>query len=608
MNLRYLLKSCIILGFFIGESDRGLSQDQRIADSLKSIYTTGEYSDASEFEILHELAFNEQNDYDLALSYAGQLILLASNEGNLIYLHRGYLQKGRINRLKGNFEVAFDCFFKSIDAAEKAGYDEGIGGAYINIADIYSISDNSTNAIKYYNQAIEILRNSPDSTALATALLNAGDEYFNSGNYDDALRHFEESGQIFKNVNYLIGTAYNLGNTGMVYAEQGKDQLAQENITQAITMLEELKDFYPISVYLITMSDIYIKQHDLVTALTYTHRSLELATRYGLKDQISDANLKLAELYDQQGNQLASYRYYKHHIAYRDSVTNIETVRQMANLRTDFEVSQKQAEVDLLEKESLIAQLRTKRQKFVIYATVISLIVVALLALGALNRYQYIKKTKRIIEEEKNRSEDLLLNILPKETAMELMENGKVKAKKFSSVTVLFTDFKEFTKLVEHVEPEQLIRSIDYYFKKFDEITTRYGLEKIKTIGDAYMCAGGLPTVSTTHARNVILAAKEMIELVNKKRDAQDDLIHFEIRIGIHTGPVVAGIVGLKKWQYDIWGDTVNIASRMESNSASGMVNLSESTYHEIKDEFDCTYRGEIEVKNHGPVKMYFLS
>jgi adenylate cyclase len=189
-----------------------------------------------------------------------------------------------------------------------------------------------------------------------------------------------------------------------------------------------------------------------------------------------------------------------------------------------------------------------------------------------------------------------------------LMENGKVKAKKFSSVIVLFTDFKEFTKLVEHVEPEQLIRSIDYYFKKFDEITTRYGLEKIKTIGDAYMCAGGLPTVSTTHARNVILAAKEMIELVNKKRDAQDDLIHFEIRIGIHTGPVVAGIVGLKKWQYDIWGDTVNIASRMESNSASGMVNLSESTYHEIKDEFDCTYRGEIEVKNHGPVKMYFLS
>ncbi|MCK5469203.1 MAG: adenylate/guanylate cyclase domain-containing protein, partial [Cyclobacteriaceae bacterium] len=166
----------------------------------------------------------------------------------------------------------------------------------------------------------------------------------------------------------------------------------------------------------------------------------------------------------------------------------------------------------------------------------------------------------------------------------------------------------EFTKFAEYVEPEQLIKSIDFYFKEFDEITTKYGLEKIKTIGDAYMCAGGLPTENQTHARKVILAAKEMIELVNRELQTQDDLIHFEIRIGVHTGPLVAGIVGTKKWQYDIWGDTVNIASRMESNSESGMVNLSETTYYEIKDEFPCEYRGELEVKNHGPMKMYFLS
>ena len=318
--------------------------------------------------------------------------------------------------------------------------------------------------------------------------------------------------------------------------------------------------------------------------------------------------MKLSELYQQDGNPEVSYKYYKNHIVYRDSVNNLESIQQIADLRTDFEVSQKQVEVDLLEKESVISQLRVKRQRLVIYSTGVALILVALLAFGALHRYKYIKKTNLIIEEGKNRSENLLLNILPQETAQELMENGKVKAKKFDSATVLFSDFKGFTKLAEHVEPEQLVQSIDFYFKAFDEITTKYGLEKIKTIGDSYMCAGGLPTESQTHARDVIRAGQDMIDLVTKEWKADDDLIHFEIRIGVHTGPVVAGIVGIKKWQYDIWGDTVNIASRIESNSETGRINLSETTYKEIKDEFPCEYRGVIDVKNRGSLKMYFLT
>src|SRR6185295_2977278 len=129
---------------------------------------------------------------------------------------------------------------------------------------------------------------------------------------------------------------------------------------------------------------------------------------------------------------------------------------------------------------------------------------------------------------------------------------------------------------------------------------SKYGMEKIKTIGDSYMCASGLPTPNKNHAQNAILAAKEMIELVKMELNALDGLSHFEIRIGIHSGPVVAGIVGIKKWQYDIWGDTVNIASRMEVGSKTGSINLSETTYNEIKDEFPCEYRGEIEVKHRG--------
>jgi adenylate cyclase len=601
MNLRIFVKSYSFLFALNLFSYTTFCQDQRIADSLKIIYQTGGYPDSIELEVLHELSFNEMNDYNLALSFATELILLSTEKGIPIFQYRGYLQKGRITRLKGDLQEAIQLFFRSAEFAEKAGYSEGVGGAYISIADIYSINGSSENAILYYNRAIELLRNTNDSVTLATALLNAGDEYFNSQKYDSALLYFKESGVIFKNVDYLIGTAYNLGNVGMVYAEQDNDALAETNINEAIAILEELQDYYPIAVYLTYMSDIYSNKGEDEKALAYAKRSLELAEQYGLKEQISDANLKLSEIYEAAGDLEQSYLYYKNHIAYRDSVRNIESVQQMADLRTNYEVSQKQIEVDLLNQQK-------ENQQIIVIATVIALFLIGLLAFGLYRRSIFIQRTSKIIEKEKNRSESLLLNILPEETAIELKEKGRVQAKKFESATVLFTDFREFTKLAEAADPEQLIRSVDFYFKEFDEIITRHGLEKIKTIGDAYMCAGGLPSESTTHATDTILAAKEMLAFVDQELHAKNDLIHFEIRIGVHSGQLIAGIVGNKKWQYDIWGDTVNIASRIESKSTSGKINLSESTYLLINDQFPCEYRGEIEIKNHGPVKMYFLS
>jgi class 3 adenylate cyclase len=214
----------------------------------------------------------------------------------------------------------------------------------------------------------------------------------------------------------------------------------------------------------------------------------------------------------------------------------------------------------------------------------------------------------RNINKEKRRSDDLLLNILPAKTAEELKEHGKVKAKKFDSVTVMFTDFQAFTKYSQSLSPEVLVESVDYFFSKFDQIIDTYKLEKIKTIGDAYMCAGGLTNDSKDHIVNVIRAAFEIKDFVEEtKQMSNDDITHFNIRIGINTGTVVAGVVGKKKFAYDIWGDTVNVASRMESNSEAGKINISENTYQLIKDHFDCEYRGEIDVKNKGMMKMYFV-
>lgn len=583
----------LLMGFLFFLLQPVTAQDQKIADSLKIIYQLETPADTARLELLRNLAFNEVTDLNLALTYAEELIQLSKKLGNYLYLHRGYYQKGSIKRLLGNLEEALDAFIKSGDAAHRAKYGKGEGNTYAAIADIYAVSNNHKNARLYYIKAILTLRQSADSIALASAISNAGDEFLNSKIYDSALLHFKEAALIFEKVNYITGKAYSLGNMGMVYANTGQTGLAEKNINEAISILETAGDYYPICVYLVSMCDIYVQKGDEQTALNYAKKSLQLAEKYGLKEQISDANLKLSELYEKSGNTAESFRYYKNYIAYRDSVNNIKTVQKMADLRTDYEVSKKQTEVDLLNQE--------KKNQRIMLISVFIILGLAIVLLATL--YWYFKTISR----EKKRSESLLLNILPAETAKELKQNGKVDAVKFDEVTVLFTDFVSFSKLAEHVEPVQLVKSIDYYFKGFDEITTKYGLEKIKTIGDSYMCACGLPTANPAHARNVILAAKEMIELVKHTMHAEDGLSHFDVRIGMHTGPVVAGIVGIKKWQYDIWGDTVNIASRMESKSEPGRVNLSETTYGIIKDEFPCEYRGEIEVKNRGILKMYFL-
>lgn len=548
----------------------------------------------SKLELLRNLSFNEMSDLKLGLKYAEELINLAEQAGNNSYLRSGYFLKGTKKRMLGNLDEALDAYLKSAEVARRSHHLRGEGDAYGAIADIYSEANDHPNANFFYNKAITMLRQSNDSISLASALSNAGDEFYKINNYDSALLYFREAKVIFDKVNYLSGKGYSLGNIGMVYAKIGKNNLAEKNINEAIHILEAVQDYYPICDYLISMSDVYLNKGDEQTALNYALRSLSLAERYGLKQQIAGANLKLSELYEKAGELDLALRNYKNYIIYRDSINNLNTVQRMADLRTNYEVSQKQLEVNML-----------SRQKQSQHTILISLFVILGLTIVLLGTLYWYYKT---ISTEKLRSESLLLNILPAETAKELKQKGKVEAVKFDQVTVLFTDFVEFSKLAEHIEPVQLVKSIDFYFKKFDEITTKYGLEKIKTIGDSYMCACGLPTLNPAHARNVINAAKEMMDLVKSELHKNNGVSHFDIRMGIHTGPVVAGIVGIKKWQYDIWGDTVNIASRMESMSKPGRINLSETTWHQIKDEFTCEYRGEIEVKGRGLLKMYFLA
>ncbi len=575
------------------------AQNPELADSLILEYKRGSYQE-DELVILKDISINS-HEIAVKKHYSELLIKKAGKDSVFEYLSSGYIQKGNALQLEGDYSAALKAYFIGLKYANRFNEASKIGGAHIAIADTYSIIENRRMAAEYYDKGIEILRQTQDSVTLASALLNAGDDAFHSEEYKKALDYFKESGSIFKDLNYTIGIAYNLGNVGMVYAEVGKDDLALKNINQAIGLLEELREYYPIAVYLTYMADIYMKHGRVEESLAFANRSLKIATQYGLKDQISDANLKLSELYKNIGNFEKAYSHYQAYITFRDSINNISVVQQMAELRTDFEISQKQIEVDLLAQQK-------RTQKIIVIATAIALFLIILLSIGLFRRNKFIKRTSKIIEKEKNRSEELLLNILPEETAQELKNFGKVTSQRFESVTVLFTDFKDFTRCSENVSPELLVESVDYYFSKFDEIIEKYDLEKIKTVGDSYMCAGGLPFPTKDHALLTVLAGIEIAEFVENERiNSTKNIIPFEVRIGVNTGTVVAGVVGKKKFAYDIWGDTVNIASRMESSSEAGCINISENTYELIKDHFNCKYRGEIEVKNKGMMKMFYV-
>jgi class 3 adenylate cyclase len=213
-------------------------------------------------------------------------------------------------------------------------------------------------------------------------------------------------------------------------------------------------------------------------------------------------------------------------------------------------------------------------------------------------------------EVERQKSEKLLLNILPKDVATELKEKGFAEPVLFESVSVMFTDFKGFTQIAETMTPTELLKDLDACFVQFDKITERYNLEKLKTIGDSYMCAGGIPRINKTHAIDCVLAALEIqaFMIMMKEMKEMMEMPFWELRLGIHSGSLVAGVIGEKKFAYDVWGDTVNTASRMESSGTPGKINISGTTYELIKEYFECEFRGMVKAKNKGEVAMYYVN
>lgn len=459
----------------------------------------------------------------------------------------------------------------------------------------YYLDDDPT-ALQHWTKGLRFAKASGDSATITGLLNNLGNVYSNI-DPDSSLRYYEEALQFHvadKDSSYTAMIYLNIA--FCYYDDFGilDSSMAYTNRAQAI--YEALQDEEGMAGIYAQSARIYTDLEDYKKAADYAQRAKQLSGKLGSPRLLSNALDALRYAQYGQGKFKGAYETADELILLIDSLAASENVALITEMEKEYELVKADAEIQILNAEKGKAEAEVRQQNIVILSSAIGLILLIITFIS--------------ISRGKKRSDELLLNILPFETAQELKETGKAQAKKLDDVTVLFTDFKGFTFMSEQLSPERLVEEIDFCFSEFDRIIERHGIEKIKTIGDSYMAAGGVPSPIDNHAQKVVRAALDiqefMSELAEKKKSQNEP--YFEIRIGVNSGPLVAGIVGIKKFQYDIWGDTVNTASRMESAGETGKVNISESTYQLVKNEFKCEHRGKVEAKGKGEIDMYFVS
>jgi len=511
-----------------------------------------------------------------------------------------YTSMGGVYYNQGGDIEALELNLKALKYAEESKDTLRMETSFLNIGAIYGKKVQTYDkAIEFYHKAFPLAKAINDNQTFGVSAVNLGEVYMNKGNYDSAEYYFDIS---LKAVDGTEDAPYTLNDMGALYMLKQDYDKAIEIQTKACILGKSLDMKSDWAIALIGLAKSYKAKKDIANASAKFLEAEVVANEVDAKYSLSEIYLGLSELYTEKKDFANASKYQSLLLAVKDSIYNLESDKKLGTLQFTFDLDKQKNQISLLTKDQEIQQQEIARQKLVRNGFVGGFAVVLVFAGIFFRQRNKIKVAKK-------RSDELLLNILPEETAEELKETGTAKAKKFDLVSVMFTDFKNFTQASELLSPEELVKEIDACFSAFDTIITKYGIEKIKTIGDAYMCASGLPVEKANHAEDIIKAGLEMQAYIekNKKEKQAQNKIYFELRLGIHSGPVVAGVVGTKKFAYDIWGDAVNTASRMESSGEIGKVNISGSTYELVKDKFNCVHRGKIQAKNKGEIDMYFV-
>lgn len=594
-----------------------------------------------------------RGNYDQALASFGQCLELAEQTGHKSEIALAVGNIGGIYTEQGNYPQALVYLKRAAKIQEELGNTRGVAIALCNIGTLYQYQGHYANALSYFERGLKLKEEIGEKRQMGLTMSEIGGVYLSLGDSSKALDYFERGLHMEEEIGNTTGIASGLGSIGSVYQLQGNYPKALYYHERCSTLYEQMGNKAGVAKTLDHIGDIYHKQGNYAQALVHNEASLKIQQEIGDQLGVAGSLTDLGAVYNAlQKNQLAiekcqqaltlseeigaiilqkgacgclynAYKslgdgnqalvYHEQMLLLDDSLQSEATAKKLQQMEfakqvlADSIASAEKARVVRAGHEEEVRK-KNRTRNYLVGAALFLLLVSG----GLYSRWQYVRKAKKVIEKEKDRSENLLLNILPADIAEELKEKGRADARDFDMVSILFTDFKGFTAASEKLSAQELVAEINSCFEAFDAIMGKYNVEKIKTIGDAYMAAGGLPVPAADSVRNTVLAALEMQAFIADRKTVNDAANQpaFEMRVGIHTGAVVAGIVGVKKFAYDIWGDTVNTASRMESSGAVGKVNLSETTYELLKDDPDFAFesRGKVAAKGKGEMEMYFVS
>ncbi len=525
------------------------------------------------------------SDYTRALDYYGKALVLAEELGNKAAMATHFGNIGTVHQNLSDYARALEYMGKALSLNEELGNKQGVAIHLGNIGNVHLNLLDYPRALEYIGKALALDEELANKTGVAIDLGNMANVYYYLSDYSRALEYMGRALSLNEELDNKRGVASILGNIGNVHQKLSDYARALEQMGKALALDEELDNKAGMATWLGNIGATYAKQdfdgYDPAKAEEYLLRAIDLSTGIGYKAVLIEFHKTLSDLYEQEQRLGDAFEHFKKHIAIKDEV-NVEEVKKQESLREQ----QKQS----AEREKEIAIANAKHQA----------------------------------------TEQLLHNVLPPTIAARMLDGTQLIAEKIPSVSVLFADIVNFTKLSQSITPEELVEGLDRIFSEFDALVEKHGLEKIKTIGDAYMVVAGAPEVRADHAETMANFALEMVEKMKEFRSISTGE-EVQIRIGIHSGEVVAGVIGKKKFAYDLWGDAVNTASRMESHGEAGKIHVSEEFVRElgmrneelgmkdkeltgdnsqfviINSQFIFVPRGEMEIKGKGRMRTFFL-
>jgi len=591
-NVKYIF---LLLIFCTGPKLYAQKQGQERLDSLLAVLPKLTEEDTSRAALLIDISYTYKNtDPSKGIKYGKEGLQLAEQLNWKKGMAKGNNCLGNNYKASSDYPAALKHYLEALKIYEAIDEQKSIPIIMMNIGTVYWPMHEYARSLEYYEKALPLATKLGNKKLCGLLYGNISVVYAEQGDYRHSTEYNKKALKIFEELDDRADLAWITENLGSDHAKAGDPEAAITYYEKALVMTRELNDRKDEASVLECIGLAYrdmarsagvaARNRYLQQSITYFNKAKDILTEINDLDYLRTSYYDLSTTMEQMGDHKQALENYKKYAALNDSVFSTDNRLAIAKLSTQ------KAEMDSEQQVKINRILNSRRKKE------ISVLAGGMLLLLVITGFVF---------RERRRSDKLLLNILPSEVASELKHKGSAEAKYYNNVTVLFTDFVNFTALSEKMQPQQLVDELHDCFKAFDAIITKHGIEKIKTVGDAYLAVAGLPVANTKHAYNMVSAALEIRDFITERNRRGNT--SFEVRIGINSGSVVAGIVGVKKFAYDIWGDTVNTAARMEQHSEPGKVNISQDTYELVKDQFTCTHRGDIEAKNKGRLHMYFV-